>query len=701
MKIDSVYLSTGKSHDKPIFWSAPSSAFSGKLRGFIAKSGLQVEERFANEPRFHEEIVPLIGYFVIPVIELEDGLILQDTTEAILYFEHQAATKLKRSLIPTTPLLKAVAHLINLLGSDGFHKPGMHYRWSYEDRQEGFLDSAFADWVAPRSHVTRKEQTASFTSDYLPGLGIRKETISVIEKAWEECLDILNNHFKAYPYFLGAAPTIADCGFMTMVWAHLARDPVPAYLMRTRAPSVARWAERMVQLEWFDGGYPTVDPSLAHDTIPETLIPFLKYLFVRIVPEHAASVVAFNKMMNQKPQLRSGDYLDDPSRLGAHPTCGKIEFELLGTVVERMAFVDSAFQFQTFSQALQDLSAEDRKRFITTMSIGGSILASLLRSKDIVFSSVRLSALVRSEQHAKVLSEEGIDVVHFDDTNAINQFQKIGAGFDIIIDPAFTFQPSYCEALIAGQGQRKVRTAQEVYYIHQSGTSNIANQPITKGFTETRTYSDKENIFAYQRFRESVDTFGQRTSDLAVLDAGLREGVKTTSVMSPLIFGKGTGYFNRTTIQVPLLVGAAIKSKQAVVVGDGLGSWNLVSIDDLCSLYAILLSRIVSGQGVVSGEQDLLFSENGTFTWLELSQTIADVGVQLGVLKTKEISHLSPEQAAEVLFPFPSVCEVGLGSTSLTKADLAREYGWQPVHTKKDLLEGVRSVFESAIAASK
>lgn len=403
--IRSVYLSTGKQHCKPIFWSAPSSAFSGKLRGFIAKSGLDVEERFAHEARFHAEIVPLIGYFVIPVVELEDGMLLQDTTEAIMYFEkkqkeaEEAALSSpppgrleRRSLIPdasTHPQLRAAAHLINLLGTDGFHKPGMHYRWSYEARQEVFLDSAFADWVAPRAGATRKEQTAKFTSDYLPALGIRKETHAVIETAWEECLDILNAHFQAWPYLLGGAPTIADCGLMTMVWAHLARDPVPAYLMRTRAPLVSRWAERMVRREWSDGGYPDVDPSLpADDTVPDTLVPFLEYLFARIAPEHVASVRAFNQNIihgsgSEKQKKTAGDFLDEesphPQVRSAHPTCGKIEFDLLGTVVERLAFVDSAFQFQVFSNALDhELSREDRDRFVATMKeYGGGDLFSL------------------------------------------------------------------------------------------------------------------------------------------------------------------------------------------------------------------------------------------------------------------------------------------------------------------------------------
>jgi glutathione S-transferase len=384
-----MYLTTGVAHSKPIFWSAPSSAFSGKLRGFIAKSGLDVEERFANEPRFHKEIVPLIGYFVIPVIELEDGTVLQDSTEVILFFENKSPTSIKRSLVPKSPLLKATAHLLNYLGTDGFHKPGMHYRWSYEDRQEAFLDSAFADWVAPSSQISRKEQTAKFTSDYLPRLGILKETTGVIEQGWEECLRILNDHFSAHPYLLGGAPTIADCGLMTMLWAHLARDPVPAFLMRTRAPMVSRWAERMVKPEWFDGGFSDADTFLSEDRIPETLVPFLKYLFARVAPETIASIRAFNQRA-QEGDMKIGDYIDDGDGLGAHPTCGQIEYDLLGTKVKRLAFVDTAFQFQTFGQAVQTMEEDDRDRFLVEMSAhGGAELLALSLKRSIGYHHYR------------------------------------------------------------------------------------------------------------------------------------------------------------------------------------------------------------------------------------------------------------------------------------------------------------------------
>ena len=385
-----MYRSTGKSHKKPIFWGAPASAFSGKMRGFIIKSGLDVEERFASEPRFQQEIVPLIGYYVVPAIELEDGTILQDTTEAMLHFESKAALRLSRSLVPSTPLLKATAHLLNFLGTDGFHKPGMHYRWSYEDRQQAFLDSAFADFVAPDPAVTRKQQTAKYTTDYLPALGITPQTIGVIEQAWEECLQILNTHFTNCPYLLGGAPTIADCGLMTMVWAHLSRDPVPAYLMRTRAPMVARWAERMVKTETFDGGFPDTDDSLGDDNLPSTLIPFLNYLFSRIAPETTASIDAFNRMVTQKPDLQPGDYLDESSDLNAHPGCGIIEYELLGTPVRRVAFVDTAFQFQTFLSALRGLDTQDRKRFQSEISAcGGQRLISLELSRSIDYRNYR------------------------------------------------------------------------------------------------------------------------------------------------------------------------------------------------------------------------------------------------------------------------------------------------------------------------
>jgi nucleoside-diphosphate-sugar epimerase len=119
--------------------------------------------------------------------------------------------------------------------------------------------------------------------------------------------------------------------------------------------------------------------------------------------------------------------------------------------------------------------------------------------------------------------------------------------------------------------------------------------------------------------------------------------------MSPTIYGVGSGKFNKLSIQGPRLIRASLKAGQAFVIGDGKGVWNYVHIDDLADLYVILLQKILDGEKVPAGEQ-ILFSETGTFSWIDLSQGIADALHRLGAIKTADVKQVTLEDAAGHLF---------------------------------------------------
>jgi hypothetical protein len=55
-------------------------------------------------------------------------------------------------------------------------------------------------------------------------------------------------------------------------------------------------------------------------------------------------------------------------------------------------------------------------------------------------------------------------------------------------------------------------------------------------------------MYDYLKKREGIETYAQRTTDVAVVETGKKEGVPTTIIMSPTIYGIGSGKFNRLTI---------------------------------------------------------------------------------------------------------------------------------------------------------
>ena len=149
--------------------------------------------------------------------------------------------------------------------------------------------------------------------------------------------------------------------------------------------------------------------------------------------------------------------------------------------------------------------------------------------------------------------------------------------------------------------------------------------------------------------RNEKQPYFQRQTDLTVIETGLRVGVKTYIIMSPLIYGIGTGHFNQQSIQIPAMIKAALKTKQAEVIADGKASWNHVHVGDLAKLYETVVQKLLAGEDLPSGEKGIYFSANGRFTWLEVSQGIADALFTLGISKTEKVKSISLEEAAERL----------------------------------------------------
>jgi hypothetical protein len=110
---------------------------------------------------------------------------------------------------------------------------------------------------------------------FCPGLGISPQTGPAIEKQFKHMLVLLSRHLEYNSFLLGEEPTVADFAFYGSFYAHLTRDPVPGFIIKTEAPLVAAWIERIALSR-----ANTTTKQVAEDEIPATLFPILQ-LFLR------------------------------------------------------------------------------------------------------------------------------------------------------------------------------------------------------------------------------------------------------------------------------------------------------------------------------------------------------------------------------------------------------------------------------------
>lgn len=262
-----------------LFFAAPHSLYSAKVRSYLRKQGIAYREVLPTDPRYTGEVVPRIGRGIIPVIQTPAGELVQDSVDIIDFFERQGV---RYPAYPQEPRQRALALIIEYYGSLTLLRPAMHYRWSFLAEQEPFIRDAFLVGSGPQM----AEAIMARMQSYLPALGVSEQSIPQIEASFLRLLDILEAHFHEHPYLFGGRPSIADYGLIGPLFAHLGRDPVPERIMKQRAPRVARWVERMNASDLDSPEFPEAgDDFLPDDAVPATLEPLLTHMAEEIFPE--------------------------------------------------------------------------------------------------------------------------------------------------------------------------------------------------------------------------------------------------------------------------------------------------------------------------------------------------------------------------------------------------------------------------------
>jgi len=365
-----------------ILWGTPHSLYTGKARSCLIKKGLAFLERCPSHPDYKARVRPAVGLVTFPVLETPEGQFIQDSTDIVTYLDALDNGAPARSMTPATPVQLAVARLVDGFGLEGMLQVAMHYRWSYRDEQELFLQTEFgrglyagADREARRAAGRR---VMEFFSSTLPALGITPQTIPVIEAAYAELLEALDLHFQSYPYVLGWRVSMADLGLIAPMYAHLGRDPYPTALMKKRAPNVARWVERMQLPNTPDGEYAAhVADWLPDDAIPATLEPVLALMFKDWGPQLVADAACYQQWLEAHPDLEAGHLINRSDSRLVHPTLGMVSYPWRGVQVQRASAMHGLWLFQMAQSAVKAMPADARLPFDALMqrTAGQNVLA--------------------------------------------------------------------------------------------------------------------------------------------------------------------------------------------------------------------------------------------------------------------------------------------------------------------------------------
>lgn len=216
---------------------------------------------------------------VIPVLELPDGKLINDTTLVIDILEEREPSL--RSVVPLDAADAFLAFLIEDFADEWLTKAMFAYRWARPRDQ-----AVCSRWIAyDASREKGRERLEGFARDYrqrqtgrMDLVGCEPDNLPLIETSTNDLLDILERHCVNQFALFGGGVSRAEFALFGQL-SQIASDPTSRDLMCAAYPYTQRW---VAELDDLSGHDPAEEPSARSLAVSDILaligsiyLPFL------------------------------------------------------------------------------------------------------------------------------------------------------------------------------------------------------------------------------------------------------------------------------------------------------------------------------------------------------------------------------------------------------------------------------------------
>ncbi len=318
------------------------SYYTAKTRACLGYKRIPFVEMY--EPAtYRDRIAPAVGRTVFPVLESDQGEILQDTTVIIDALEQRHP---ERPVFPPDPVLMLVTRIVEFFVDELWVVTAMHTRWNDPDARR-FAIAEFNRFFGQGDAEeiwANGDAVAERMQSYLPDLGIDTERGQrLIQRLFEEATEVLDQAVGPRQFAFGPHPSLADCCLYAAYYPHQYRDHGSAQAhLKTRAANLSYFLDNM------HAAYAM--PAGGELGLTEPFLAYLRY----IGPIGAAHATSVEQLA--QPLLAAAA----PGEEMAQPLMPEIE--LFGQPYRRNCSIFSAWKAQRVRDAHVGLSAEDRER---------------------------------------------------------------------------------------------------------------------------------------------------------------------------------------------------------------------------------------------------------------------------------------------------------------------------------------------------
>ena len=259
------------------------SYFTGKVLCYLRYKQIPFVDQPVNMWTLMWQGKRKTGEVVMPILVTSEGEWVQDSSVII---DRMEALFPAAPVVPSTPVQRFAAYLLEAWGDEWWVPIAMHTRWTYPENYALFEHDAGTS-LLPHFPAFMQRRAAAQVAEKLRGflhtVGVRSEQFDVMDRWTGAMLDLLDQHFSTQPFLLGASPTIGDVGLVGTMYGHLGRDPWPARELIAPRRHLHAWLARMANPD-LPGAHQAGAGLLADDQIAPTLAPVLRAIFQEFMP---------------------------------------------------------------------------------------------------------------------------------------------------------------------------------------------------------------------------------------------------------------------------------------------------------------------------------------------------------------------------------------------------------------------------------
>ncbi|KAL2815836.1 hypothetical protein BDW59DRAFT_166649 [Aspergillus cavernicola] len=328
--------------------------------------------------------------------------------------------------------------------------------------------------------------------------------------------------------------------------------------------------------------------------------------------------------------------------------------------------------------------------------IGGSLIADFLSDKNPFISKDQIVAAVRSKEQANALSKLGIPVLQLDlaDEKAV-----IGAilyhNVNIIIHTTSAIDPTTALHLINALAKQGEVSRRKTYFIHTSGLSAFYEGT---GWPAGQ-FKDTDAVFETEK--QLAQSFPIRNTDVSVIEHAAKRGVTNFVVVPSLVYGKGTGEWNKLSVVLPVYVQASLSLKAVYKFPENT-KVSAVHISDLTALYSQIIEKVLQDETVPCDKEGYYFALAHDLFLGEVLEHLALALKSRGLVTDTETRVYPNDRVAAELLGVPEQFVQTLwNSGDNIVAEVPFRIGWRPAWSKEQFFKNINDEIDAVLELGK